>query len=190
MRSRAYRRLNLLVDDMAGCAITLVIALIASVFILYIGKFVWLTYMQTPIGQEILKHYGDRAQAVSAVFGRSLVAFAIEITILILKTGLIVGTVAQVLFLTSVLYSGRGLAMKLFVWTIPFGGLIAVMIERIYGLEHSEAFIIAFIPSAMILDCCLKLASRVFPDGLIINAVYRVLEEFQRLVRSLFRTEE
>lgn len=173
-----YRRyLSGIAGELPGFAVLLCTSVAVTLGILFFGKSLWWTYLQTPVGQEYTKLFEEQALITGSFYAGDLPRAAFALNVLILEVGLAVGAVGRLLFLKTLLYDAQRTLGRWLFWVVPFSLAVASQVQRAFGMEWGSSVLMCLVPSAIMLGPCLELAAAILPDGLVLKGIHRAIVE-------------
>lgn len=160
-------------------------ATMLSTGILYFGKYLWWIYIQTPVGQQYVSLFGERAIVVTALFSQDLLRIAFDINLVVLQTSLLVALLCHSLFIKTTFYDSQGITEHLVFWSMPVSFVAFLLLPETYGMDLTVFILLWLIPSQLILTCCMRLVGDVLPDGLLLNIVYNLLYKIYQVANCV-----
>jgi hypothetical protein len=168
---------RLLEDELIELAIYFGLSVLICSGILYFGRSVWWVYVQTPVGQRYIMLFSASAAEIGRFYGQDLLRLSAQTNWFVFKAALLVAVVSQSLFLTGHLYENEGGFIHLLFWLLPFTALNVWFFNGGSGLREASSFILFFLSSAFLFHSCMRVASRVLPEGFILTTLWRLITE-------------
>jgi hypothetical protein len=168
---------RVLEDELIDLAMYCGLSILIGAGVLYLGRSMWWVYVQTPIGQRYITLFSANAAAIGRFYDQDLLRLAAETNWFVFKAALLVGMLSQSLFLTGRLYENEGGLFRFLFWLMPFTAFCVWFFRGPSGLREASSFIPFFLSSAFLLHSCMRITSRILPEGLILTALWRFITE-------------
>jgi hypothetical protein len=162
--SSIVRWLRLLWSKTVWLAFTSGMTVILYALLFYIVNFLWMVYIETPIGKRFLALYTLDIATIEGFRAENFFMLSLEVILAVLMVCLVVGAVSQAFLLIRYFYEGRGLLFRLIVWGIPCAVLTAAAICKIYEIGPVASFLLAVVPTMALFQSCLRLTHAVLPE--------------------------
>jgi hypothetical protein len=135
---------------------------------------IWFTNLEgrRPLTHNVLHHPIRTANL--PIKGPHLSQVSSNMNWLIIQLALLTAVACQILFLKSTFYDAGGNIEHLFFWSVPLASLAAWLLERSLELEWVACFMIALIPTHMILNGFMQLISKILPDGILLTVLWKM----------------
>lgn len=137
--------------------------------ILYAGllhamNFLWMLYLETPVGKRFMSLHGDDISVIEGLQAESFLRLSFELVLIVVTVCLVFGAMSQVFLLIRLFYEGRGSLFRLTVWGVPSVALTAIAIFRTYDLGLEASFLLGLVPTIVVFQSCLRFTLGLLPD--------------------------
>lgn len=146
----------------------------------YSSGILWRLYVETHIGQTYLVHFRAGAEAIFELVGKNPLVLALELTLITLAIGLVIGAVSRLCFIMTLFYTGRGFFWRMAVWgaiTVFFSTYAAV---TFLGMQWRFGFVLSVFPALCLFGICFRLTRHLLPE----LDLATFLEKFALFVKS------
>lgn len=142
-----------------------VFTVVAMGMILYLGKMMWFMYQSTPVGQQFILNYPERAAMVAEILADNPAYLSIELTLSAFLTCIFMGVVCQFLQLTRYFFIPYGAIKKIVFWALPLSGVVAWNLQSDYGYtDYKATYLLGLLPTLGVFSNCLEFTYRLVPE--------------------------
>jgi hypothetical protein len=164
-------------EDLIDMAIRLCLGILACGGLLYFGKLLWWVYVQTAVGEEYARLFAANASDITRFYDQDLMQLSLQVNWLVTKAALLVGVVGQALFLTSQFYESQDAPQRFLFCTLPFAAIVATYVHKTLALGGGSWLVLVLVPSAFLFDSCIRVTSRILPEGMLLRVLWRCIVE-------------
>jgi len=183
-RSTASRWFRLLTQELTQLAIAFIIIIAAFIALLYLAKFLWQVYQETPVGHQFLLDYATLSRSIQHVFSMHLATLSIYSTIAALQACLVIGGLSKLISLKRYLYDPQGFLFRGVLWGLPCTALTALglLSSHNLNLNWQTAAVLGLPPTLAMLGPIFSFIERVVPE--LISVGHALFEVASKLVGS------
>ena len=164
MKNSVYEWPRLLWRKSVGLACTSGVTVVLYAGLLYLVKFFWILYIETPAGKRYLTLHIVDISAIEGLQGENLLTLSLRVILIVITVCLIFGAVSQVFLLIRYFHEGRGFFYRLILWGIPCVTLTAVAISRTYEIGPVASFLLGLGPTMVLFSSCLRFTPGLLPE--------------------------
>jgi len=159
-----YEWLRLLCGKSVRLALTSGAVIFLYTGLLYFVDFLWMIYIETPVGQRFLTLNLVDISAIESLRGENFLALSLEVILIVILVCLVFGAVSQVFLLNRYFREGRGFFYRLIIWGIPCVALTSIAISRIYEMGSGASALLGLVPTVVLFNSCLRFTPGLLPE--------------------------
>ena len=143
--------------------------------LLYLANFLWILYIETPVGQKFLEYHN--IEVIEDLQQQNFLVLILRITFFAISGCLTLGAVSQILLIKRYFYDPQGFFGRLIYWGIPCTALTSFAIHRILKLEWAASFSLALVPSLVLFNYCFRFTELVPEISALFKSIVSLTKE-------------
>ncbi len=151
-------------DRLATLAIYIGVACAFGVFLLSSMNVLWHVYLQTPLGQTFVVHFTEDYRLIARVLHINPLSLSFGLCLMAAQAGLAIAAASRLLFVSRMIYEGRGILIKYLFWPAVCAAVGAWVTGGAYGLTPEQRFGLILVPALIVCVPCFELAQRALPE--------------------------
>lgn len=164
LKTIAYGWIRCFCDKIMELVLVFAITVISYTILLYFISFLWVIYVETPVGQRFLTLHNADIAFIAKLQNQNFFILSLRVSLLVIKVCLVLGAVSQVFLMIRFVYDARSFFLRLILWGVPCAVLSSTAIYNTYEIGWSVSFFLGFIPSLILFNYCLRFSSGLLPE--------------------------